>query len=98
LIEVELGNRFAPFRIVNGGLIPIEGFHHRRGSGRRDRRGRGGFADVEQSVRRGSVLIFQHAYSLQLSSPWTWRRPKRLTARRTVLSWTPQFAPISAMG
>ena len=31
LIEFELGRRFASLRIVDGGLIPIEGFHGRGG-------------------------------------------------------------------
>lgn len=31
LIEFELGSRFTPFRIMDGGLIPIEGQYHRLG-------------------------------------------------------------------
>jgi len=50
LIEVELRCRFTPFRLVDGGLIPIEALHHRRGSGGRNRRRRSGLADMEEDA------------------------------------------------
>lgn len=50
LIEFELRGRFAPLRLTDVGLIPIEELYDSPGSGRRYWRGFGGFADMEQDA------------------------------------------------